>query len=312
MSAKHFLYDWGGANVVLFQAINRTGGELLNPLAYAGSIAGSYWGMPLLLCAMLVLARTCTQRGDFLAATRLHLQARRLMVGFLCAWLSAALLKVGLDFPRPVTVLGASVKMIGTPHDLYSLPSGHAAYAALVAVVCWVLVKPAFRPLLLAFVAWVGWSRVAAGAHFPADVLAGGLIGALSGMLAHRLVQPIPVEDNPTSMRYAFDRILGQAKQAYAAGEWDRARTLLQDAHVLGQCLFWPHLQSHLWMLRIACARRDGREMRGQLLRLALVPVGNVMGRLPLGNTGDANVSAFRPMPVPIRLKEILENQYDQ
>ncbi|WP_076591342.1 DUF3703 domain-containing protein [Herminiimonas arsenitoxidans] len=308
MTVKEVLYDWGGLNVSWFQAINHASGEFLRPLAYVGNIAGDYWGMPLVFCALLLLA----QRADFLSAARLLLQAQRLLVGFLFAWLSAGLLKIWLGFPRPLTVLGADVQMIGVPHDLYSLPSGHAVYAALAVVVFWRLVTPVFRPLLMAYMVWVGWARIAGGAHFPADVVAGGLIGILSGMLANRVVLPSPGNGNSTSIRRAFNRILRQTKDVFAAGELARASTLLQDAHVLGQYMFWPHFLSHLWMLRIAYARRDWREMRGQLLRLAVVPIGNIMGRLPLGNTGDANVSAFKPMPVPIRLKKILEKKYDQ
>lgn len=311
MTVKEVLYNWGGLNVSLFQTINRSGGELLTPLAYAGSIAGSYWGMPLLLCVLVLLARNRAQCNDLLTAAQLRLQGRRLLVGFLFACLSAGMLKVWFDYPRPLAVLGGEVQLIGTPHDVYSLPSGHVAYAALVAVVLWALVKPVIRPLLLTFVMWVGWSRIAAGAHFPADVVAGGLIGILSGVIAQQVVRPSTVGHNPKSMRYAFDRVLSQAEKAYAAGEWTRVRILLQDAHVLGQCLFWPHLLSHLWMLRLAYARRDWREIRGQILRLALAPLGNIMGRLPLGNTGDADVNAFRPMPIPTRLKAILEKQYD-
>ena len=54
MTFKHILYDWNGLNVSLFQAINHASGEFLRPLAYAGNIAGNYWGMPLLLCVLSV------------------------------------------------------------------------------------------------------------------------------------------------------------------------------------------------------------------------------------------------------------------
>ena len=60
-------------------------------------------------------------------------------------------------------------------------------------------------------------------------------------------------------------------------------------------------------MLRISWARRDGREVRGQILRLLLIPLGHLTGRLPLGNTGGANVSAFRPMPIAPDLDAILQ-----
>ncbi|MFD2377205.1 DUF3703 domain-containing protein [Ottowia pentelensis] len=40
---------------------------------------------------------------------------------------------------------------------------------------------------------------------------------------------------------------------------------------------------------------RDWPEVAGQLLRLALVPLGHLSGRLPIGNPGRATVSAFEP-----------------
>lgn len=220
MTVKHILYDWGGLNVSLFQTINHASGEFLRSLAYVGNIAGDYWGMPLLLCALLLLTHRSVQRDDFLVAAHLRLQARRLLVGFLVAWLIVGLLKVWLVFPRPLTVLGVDVQMIGVPHDLYSLPSGHAVYAALVVVIFWSLVKPVFRPLLLTFMVWVGWSRIASGAHFPADVVAGGLIGFLAGMLTNRIVLPLPGDGHPAPMRRAFNRILQQAKNVFGLNKF--------------------------------------------------------------------------------------------
>ena len=67
---------------------------------------------------------------------------------------------------------------------------------------------------------------------------------------------------------------------------------------MVGQTHFASHWISHWRML--AQAREEGyrAEMLGQLIRLALVPVGHALGRLPLGNPGRANVSAFKPMEV--------------
>jgi hypothetical protein len=59
-------------------------------------------------------------------------------------------------------------------------------------------------------------------------------------------------------------------------------------------------------MLGAAARRRDGREVAGQLLRLVLAVPGSLTGRYPAGNTGGADVSAFRPMPVPDDLRTLL------
>lgn len=71
---------------------------------------------------------------------------------------------------------------------------------------------------------------------------------------------------------------------------------LLEATHVVGQTRFQPHLETHWRMLGQAWGTRDAREVAGQVLRLLLVPLGHLTGRLPIGNPGRANVSAFRPM----------------
>ena len=43
-----------------------------------------------------------------------------------------------------------------------------------------------------------------------------------------------------------------------------------------------------------------------QLLRLLLVPLGHVTGRLPLGNPGTSRVNPFRPMPLTPEAAQML------
>ena len=85
----------------------------------------------------------------------------------------------------------------------------------------------------------------------------------------------------------------------------------LERAHVVAQTRLVPHLQSHWKMLLLAARTRDGREAFGQLFRLALAPLGNLTGRLPVGNTGRSNVSAFAPMNIPSELSAILDPKPD-
>ena len=44
-------------------------------------------------------------------------------------------------------------------------------------------------------------------------------------------------------------------------------------------------------------------------LGIALVPVGHLVGRLPVGNTGGSNVSAFKPMAIPPDLERLIEDR---
>lgn len=98
-----------------------------------------------------------------------------------------------------------------------------------------------------------------------------------------------------------------EAAEAAQRGDHQRAWHHLERAHVLAQTRLVPHLVSHIRMLALALRMRDGREAAGQLLRLALAPLGNLTGRLPLGNTGRSTVSAFAPMDITPDLKAILD-----
>ena len=107
----------------------------------------------------------------------------------------------------------------------------------------------------------------------------------------------------------AFDAAMAEAARHTAVGDAKSAVAALERAHVLGQLDFVPHLRVHWQMLRVGWAAGDRREVTGQLMRIALVPVGHLVGRLPVGNTGGANVSAFKPMAIPPELERLIEDR---
>lgn len=102
---------------------------------------------------------------------------------------------------------------------------------------------------------------------------------------------------------------IGQYKIARREGSLEAAWTALERVHVIGQPFFTFHLSSHGRMLGFALTLGDWREVIGQMLRLALVPLGSLTGRLPEGNTGRARISAFRSMPISPELAEILASR---
>jgi Protein of unknown function (DUF3703) len=115
---------------------------------------------------------------------------------------------------------------------------------------------------------------------------------------------------HPDSTRIAaFDAAMASARERLAGNDPRQALAQLERAHVLGQRDFGRHWRVHVLMLRAAWALGDGREVRGQWLRLALTPLGHLTGRLPQGNTGRSNVSAFAPMDVPADLQRLLDAQ---
>lgn len=107
--------------------------------------------------------------------------------------------------------------------------------------------------------------------------------------------------------REAFRREATAAHVAFAKRDTEAAYHHLERAHILGQPWAAAHSWSHWMMLRLALRQRDWKEASGQLLRLAAGGVLSLIGWLPSGNTGRANVSAVRPMPLPADLKALCE-----
>lgn len=71
--------------------------------------------------------------------------------------------------------------------DPHSFPSGHAARAAMLAVLGLALGSPWLGWLLLVWAPLVGLARVATGLHYVSDILAGWVLGIAMGFVTLRL-----------------------------------------------------------------------------------------------------------------------------
>lgn len=113
------------------------------------------------------------------------------------------------------------------------------------------------------------------------------------------------------TQRSRADQLIAREMAVYrtarAADDLTKAWSALERAHIVSQPYLGPHLANHWAMLKFAIDQRDGREISGQLVRLTLAPLGALTGRIPIGNTGRSNVSAFQPMPVPDDLRAALD-----
>ena len=109
----------------------------------------------------------------------------------------------------------------------------------------------------------------------------------------------------PEQRHQVFRQLMHDFKMAGAAETGERW-AWLEAAHVVGQSDFSLHWASHTAMLRFALQIRDMPEAAGQVFRLALIPLGHLLQRLPAGNPGRATVSAFAPRPVDERLGQLI------
>lgn len=161
----------------LFLTLNHACAALGTGLWAGLSLLGNGWGLLAVSAPLLVLAP-------------------RLMWAWLCAAPFASLLARGvkgwLQSPRPAAVLDAAqFHILGEPLHLESFPSGHTvtAFAAATALyLASTTTGSGRRPLwLFALAAGTGLSRIAVGAHWPGDVLAGAALGVIAGGLGHAL-----------------------------------------------------------------------------------------------------------------------------
>lgn len=169
-----------GVSRALLRAVHD--GPALWPDAWAAlTLLGFGW--PLLILAAVFAGARGTQASLFLKAA-------------LLAMILAQVPKSLWFRPRPALVLQPSELSIVGEAVLHtaSMPSGHALAAFSLLAVAWCSRQDrawSWRRRLTWAGAWVlasgvAWSRVAVGAHWPADVLVGAGLGLWAGVLAWR------------------------------------------------------------------------------------------------------------------------------
>ena len=123
---------------------------------------------------------------------RKHEQQLTVLISMILLALAINISKHWVGAPRPAMALDGSLfSVIGPLLKSDGFPSGHAGTAFLLAGLAFIYLRPPLQILVLILMGLVGLSRIAVGAHWPVDVVAGawvGLMCALSGCwISHRL-----------------------------------------------------------------------------------------------------------------------------
>ena len=110
------------------------------------------------------------------------------------------------------------------------------------------------------------------------------------------------------ALRNAYEGELTAAVAASNAHHYERAFHHLARAHVLSQRFTFQHARVHWLMLKLGLIVRDRREVFGQMSRLIAALLFSRIW-VPVGNTGRADVSAMKSMPVPDELRNLLDGR---
>ncbi len=168
---ENIAYDWFGLNDALFLFVNAFHAPGFDRFMLGVSSLGHPRMYPFHVALALWFAWS---RPASLSTRNVAVLA---IAYVLTSLVLVPMLKDSLDFPRPVAVFGEqAVTIVGDPDPVHSFPSGHAAFAVLMAASLMPGAAGAIQALLLAFAVLVCVSRISVGAHFPADVLAGALL----------------------------------------------------------------------------------------------------------------------------------------
>ncbi|QNF34843.1 DUF3703 domain-containing protein [Adhaeribacter swui] len=110
----------------------------------------------------------------------------------------------------------------------------------------------------------------------------------------------------PRTLRPYYEQELKEYQQNEQKQQLVKAWYHLERAHILGQPYPVEHTVVHGKMLAFGIKSRNTKEVVGQLPRLLVGGIKSWAGTIPVGNTGGANVAAWKPMPIPDDLQEII------
>ncbi len=153
--------------------------DLINSLASRNELVdflfiffAKYLGYLLIICLFIFLATNFQRNKNIFVAS--------LVSAFFARFALVELIRFFYQKPRPFVV--QEVTQLISHEATASLPSGHTAFFFALSIILFLHNKK-LGSIFLAASLLIGLSRVAAGVHWPLDIITGILIGLLSGLI---------------------------------------------------------------------------------------------------------------------------------
>ncbi|MFM9944447.1 MAG: DUF3703 domain-containing protein [Bacteroidia bacterium] len=113
----------------------------------------------------------------------------------------------------------------------------------------------------------------------------------------------------PRALKPFYKKELSNAANAFSQGHLQQSWYYLERAHILGQPYPFAHSYVHWEMLKFGIKTKNTKEVIGQIPRLIFGGVKSFVGKIPVGNTGGANVPPLQPMEIPEELLTIIKKK---
>ena len=112
----------------------------------------------------------------------------------------------------------------------------------------------------------------------------------------------------PKALKPFYWKELIQANNEFEKKHYQQSWWHLERAHILAQPYPYQHTEVHWKMIRFGIKLKNWKEVIGQIPRLLIGGVKSFVGKIPLGNTGGANVPPLQPMEIPEDIASIINN----
>ena len=109
----------------------------------------------------------------------------------------------------------------------------------------------------------------------------------------------------PARLKPYFYAEIGSFEQEFTLKNFRKAWHHLERAHVIGQAYPFEHSYAHWKMLFFGFKIKNTKEIVGQIPRLLVGGIKSFVGKIPVGNTGGANVPPLKPLPVEPDIQHI-------
>lgn len=112
----------------------------------------------------------------------------------------------------------------------------------------------------------------------------------------------------PAMLKPFYRLEIASAHEAFAEKKYQVSWRHLERAHILCQPYPLEHTAVHWKMLGVGVKIKNRKEVIGQIPRLLVGGVKSFVGKIPVGNTGGADVPPLKSMEIPDDLQAIIKD----